>query len=48
MEAANILVDATSISTHIKRIRRKFEAADPLFSQIESVYGIGYRWKPAD
>ena len=45
MEAANILVDATSISTHIKRIRRKFELADPSFDAIESVYGMGYRWK---
>lgn len=45
MEAANILVDATSISTHIKRIRRKFEVCDPQFDAIETVYGIGYRWK---
>lgn len=45
MEAANILVDATSISTHIKRIRRKFEECDPRFEAIETVYGIGYRWK---
>ncbi|WP_428609799.1 proteobacterial dedicated sortase system response regulator [Sedimenticola sp.] len=44
MEAANILVDATSISTHIKRIRRKFEECDRQFSAIETVYGIGYRW----
>lgn len=44
MDAANILVDATSISTHIKRIRRKFEVSDPRFAAIETVYGIGYRW----
>jgi len=48
MEAANILVDATSISTHIKRIRRKFEAVDPSFNHIEAVYGMGYRWNPTD
>ena len=45
MEAASILVDATSISTHIKRIRRKFEQIDPAFNAIETVYGIGYRWQ---
>ncbi|MEW7983456.1 MAG: proteobacterial dedicated sortase system response regulator [gamma proteobacterium symbiont of Phacoides pectinatus] len=45
MEAANILVDATSVSTHIKRIRRKFEQADPGFNAIETVYGMGYRWR---
>ncbi|WP_029133283.1 proteobacterial dedicated sortase system response regulator [Sedimenticola selenatireducens] len=44
MDAANILVDATSISTHIKRIRRKFEECDSQFNAIETVYGIGYRW----
>ena len=48
MEAANILVDATSISTHIKRIRRKFESVDPSFGHIEAVYGMGYRWKVID
>ncbi|MES9855101.1 MAG: proteobacterial dedicated sortase system response regulator [Sedimenticola sp.] len=45
MEAANILVDSTSISTHIKRTRRKFEVLDTHFDAIETVYGIGYRWK---
>ncbi|MCW8890310.1 MAG: proteobacterial dedicated sortase system response regulator [Sedimenticola sp.] len=44
MDAANILVDATSISTHIKRIRRKFEEIDASFNAIETVYGLGYRW----
>lgn len=44
MEAASILVDATSISTHIKRIRRKFALIDPDFDAIETVYGMGYRW----
>lgn len=44
MEEANILVDATTISTHIKRIRRKFMAADDNFDAIEAVYGMGYRW----
>ncbi len=45
MEDANILVDAASISTHIKRIRRKFQRVDAAFDQIEAVYGAGYRWR---
>jgi len=44
MEAANILVDSASISTHIKRIRKKFQAVDTQFDAIETVYGMGYRW----
>jgi len=44
MESAEILVDPASINTHIRRIRRKFQAQDPAFQAIESVYGIGYRW----
>ena len=44
MDAANILVDASSINTHIKRIRRKFAASDPGFDAIETIYGMGYRW----
>ncbi len=45
MQDARILVDATSISTHIKRIRRKFINLDSDFQEIEAVYGMGYRWK---
>ncbi|MDR1307105.1 MAG: response regulator transcription factor [Treponema sp.] len=30
--------------SHIKRIRKKFLAADPLFYQLEAIYGLGYRW----
>jgi two-component system OmpR family response regulator len=44
MEEAHIYVDSASITTHIKRIRRKFQQADSEFSHIESVYGAGYRW----
>ncbi len=44
MDAANILVDTSSINTHIKRIRRKFSAIDPEFDAIETIYGMGYRW----
>ncbi len=45
MEEAQIYVDEASISSHIKRIRRKFLEQDPEFDHIESVYGAGYRWK---
>ncbi|MEN8180650.1 MAG: proteobacterial dedicated sortase system response regulator [Pseudomonadota bacterium] len=45
MEDANILVDAASISTHIRRIRRKFQQIDDDFNGIEAVYGAGYRWQ---
>lgn len=39
------LVDDGTITSHVKRIRRKFAAIDPSFDSIESVYGMGYRWK---
>jgi two-component system OmpR family response regulator len=45
MEEAQIYVDEASISSHIKRIRRKFQEQDPAFEHIESVYGAGYRWQ---
>jgi two-component system OmpR family response regulator len=44
MEEAHIYVDSASITTHIKRIRRKFQSIDDDFNHIESVYGAGYRW----
>ena len=44
MQAANILVDTATISTHIKRIRHKFALLDPGFNAIEAVYAVGYRW----
>ena len=46
MEAADTYVDLATITSHIKRIRRKFMAIDPSFDAIESVYGAGYRWIP--
>lgn len=46
MEEANIYVDSASITTHIKRIRRKFQEVDTDFTHIDSVYGAGYRWQP--
>lgn len=45
MEAANMIVDDTTINSHIKRIRRKFTEVDSHFESIETVYGMGYRWR---
>ncbi|TVQ38887.1 MAG: proteobacterial dedicated sortase system response regulator [Wenzhouxiangella sp.] len=47
MDAASLVVDETTITSHIKRIRRKFETIDPGFDQLETVHGAGYRWLPA-
>ncbi len=44
MDAASVVLDDNSITSHIKRIRRKFQALDESFSAIETAYGIGYRW----
>jgi two-component system OmpR family response regulator len=44
MEAADTYVDLATITSHIKRIRRKFQRIDPDFDAIEAVYGAGYRW----
>jgi two-component system OmpR family response regulator len=47
MREANIVVDDATITSHIKRIRRKFTAVDPKFAHIDTVYGMGYRWLEA-
>ena len=44
MAEAHIVVDDSTITSHIKRIRGKFAAVDPGFACIDSVYGMGYRW----
>jgi two-component system, OmpR family, response regulator len=44
MGEASMVVDDSTITSHVKRIRRKFAAVDPAFDRIESVYGMGYRW----
>ncbi len=48
MDAAyddNVYVDDRTIDSHIKRLRKKLRAVDPDFSEIETLYGIGYRYK---
>ena len=44
MDAANVVLDDNTITSHIKRIRRKFQAFEPKFDGIQTVYGMGYRW----
>jgi len=44
MAEASIVVDDSTITSHIKRIRRKFAQLDPKFDAIQTVYGMGYRW----
>jgi DNA-binding response OmpR family regulator len=40
-------VSDRTIDSHIKRVRRKFEEVDSSFDRVETVYGLGYRWKEA-
>ncbi|PIE41421.1 MAG: proteobacterial dedicated sortase system response regulator [Gammaproteobacteria bacterium] len=44
MDAASVVLDDNTITSHIKRIRKKFIAIDKNFDAIQTVYGIGYRW----
>ena len=44
MDAAQVVLDDNTITSHVKRIRKKFVAIDPNFESIETVYGMGYRW----
>ena len=41
----NIYVDDRTIDSHIKRLRKKFKATDDDFEMIETLYGVGYRFK---
>jgi len=48
MDAAygeSIYVDDRTIDSHIKRLRAKFRQVDPNFAQIETLYGVGYRYR---
>jgi two-component system OmpR family response regulator len=44
MDAANVVLDDNTITSHIKRLRKKFQALDPAFDAVQTVYGMGYRW----
>ncbi len=41
----NIYVDDRTIDSHIKRLRKKFRDVDTGFSEIETLYGVGYRYR---
>jgi two-component system response regulator ChvI len=43
----NVYVDDRTIDSHVKRLRKKFRQEDEEFDQIETLYGIGYRYKEA-
>jgi len=48
MDAAyddQVYVDDRTIDSHIKRLRKKFKAVDNEFDMIETLYGVGYRFK---
>jgi two-component system, OmpR family, response regulator ChvI len=48
MDAAyedQVYVDDRTIDSHIKRLRKKFRAVDDTFDRIETLYGVGYRFK---
>ena len=48
MDAAygeTIYVDDRTIDSHIKRLRKKFRIIDKSFDQIETLYGVGYRYR---
>jgi two-component system response regulator ChvI len=40
-----IYVDDRTVDSHIKRIRRKLRAVDSDFNEIETLYGVGYRYR---
>lgn len=41
----NIYVDDRTVDSHIKRVRKKFKKIDEDFDRIETLYGIGYRYR---
>ena len=48
MDAAygeHIYVDDRTIDSHIKRLRKKFKLVDANFEHVETLYGIGYRFR---
>jgi DNA-binding response OmpR family regulator len=41
----NVHVDERTIDSHIKRLRKKFMAVDDAFDMIDTLYGVGYRFR---
>lgn len=48
MDAANVVLDDNTVTSHVKRIRKKFKDVDSAFNCIQTAYGMGYRWITAD
>ena len=48
MQESKIFVDGSTITSHVKRIRKKFLLINEDFDCIETVYGMGYRWNITD
>ncbi len=48
MQEANVVVDDSTVTSHIKRVRKKFTAIDPDFDCIHTVYAMGYRWSQSE
>jgi len=44
MQEAQVVVDDSTITSHVKRVRKKFVQSDTTFDCIHTVYGMGYRW----
>ncbi len=42
---SNVYIDDRTVDSHIKRLRKKFKDADKDFSGIETLYGVGYRYR---
>ncbi len=45
MDESQMVVDDSTITSHIKRMRKKFLQLDNDFDHIDTVYGMGYRWQ---
>ena len=41
----DIYVEDRSVDSHVKRIRKKFKNVDETFANIETLYGLGYRYR---
>ena len=51
MDAAyddQVYVDDRTIDSHIKRLRKKFKSVDDSFEMIETLYGVGYRFREGE
>ncbi|MEZ5464818.1 MAG: proteobacterial dedicated sortase system response regulator [Lysobacteraceae bacterium] len=46
MREAQVVIDDATVTSHVKRIRKKFLAVAEDFDGIETMHGAGYRWRP--